>query len=132
MIQRVQTLYLFFSILICVLTFYLFPLELEKKDFFGVDYPFIFQKYFFVLISIISFVSILFFSKRGLQIHLNRFSMLLICLFSISFVLFNKYNLDMNHYKILSSALINLILIILANKSISKDKKLIDSINRLR
>ena len=132
MIQRVQTLYLFFSILICILTFYLFPLELEKKDFFGVDYLLIFEKYFFVLISIISFVSILLFRKRGLQIFLNRVSILLICLFAISFVLFNKYNFDKSHYKILSSALINLILIIFANKSISKDKKLIDSINRLR
>ncbi len=132
MIQRVQTLYLIFSILICILTFYLFPLELEKKIFFGFDHLLIFEKYFFVLISIISFVSMLFFRKRKLQIYLNRVSILLICLFGISFVLFNKYNFDMNHYKILSSALINLILIIFANKSISKDKKLIDSINRLR
>lgn len=132
MIQRVQTLYLIFSILICILTFYLFPLELGKKDFFGFDHLLIFEKYFFVLISIISFVSMLLFRKRNLQIYLNRVSILLICLFVISFVLFNKYNFDLNHYKILSSALINLILIIFANKSISKDKKLIDSINRLR
>ena len=90
MIQRVQTLYLFFSILICILTFCLFPLELEKKDFFGVDHLLFFEKNFFVLISIINFVSIVLFRKRGLQIYLNRFSMLLICLFAISFVLFNK------------------------------------------
>ena len=38
----------------------------------------------------------------------------------------------MNEYKIILSAIVNLILIILANKSILKDKKLIDSINRLR
>ena len=127
MIQRVQTLYLIFSILICILTFYLFPLELEKKIFFGFDNLLIFEKYFFVLISIISFVSMLFFRKRNLQIYLNRVSILLICLFAISFVLFNKYNFDMSHYKILFSAIINLILIIFANKSITKDKKIYKS-----
>ena len=132
MIQRVQSLYLFFSILICIITFYLFPLGLEKKDAFGIDYQFIFQRYFFVLISILSFASLILFNKRMVQIYLNRFSMLLIYLFSICFVLFNKNNFDMNHYKILFSLLLNLILIIFANKSISKDKKLIDSINRLR
>ena len=31
MIQRAQTIYLLFSVLLCMFTFYLFPLEFEKK-----------------------------------------------------------------------------------------------------
>ena len=63
MIQRVQTVYLAFSILICLLTFYLFPLELEKKEFIGINFPFFFQKYSFISISIINFLSIIFYKK---------------------------------------------------------------------
>ncbi len=129
MIQRLQTVYLVFSILISFLTFYLFPLELEKKDFFGVNFPFFFQKYSFISISIISLISIILYNKRNFQILLNRFSMLLIFFIIISFFVYSNY---INDYKIIISAFINLILIILANKSILKDKKLIDSINRLR
>ncbi len=131
MIQRVQTVYLAFSILICLLTFYLFPLELEKKEFTGINFPFFFQKYSFISISIINFISIIFYKKRNFQIILNRFSIFLISLIIISFFL-NINDIYINEYKIILSAIVNLILIILANKSILKDKKLIDSINRLR
>ncbi len=131
MIQRVQTVYLAFSIIICLLTFYLFPLELEKKFFFGVNFPFFFQKYSFISIAIINLISIILYKKRNFQIILNRFSVFLISLIIISSFL-NVKDIFMNEYKIVLSAIINLILIILANNSILKDKKLVDSINRLR
>ncbi len=132
MIQRAQTIYLLFSVLLCMLTFYLFPLELEKEEFFGIDYRFLFQKYSFLLIPLLSLTSIIIYKKRDFQLLLNRFSLLFIFFLITSFFVFNFDSFNSNHYKILSSALINFILIILANKSILKDKKLIDSINRLR
>ena len=132
MIQRAQTIYLLFSVLLCIFTFYLFPLELEKKEFFGIDYRFLFLKYSFLLISLFSLVSIIIYKKRDFQIFINRFSLLLIFCIIISLFLFHIDSFSSNHYKILSSAFINFILIIFANKSILKDKKLIDSINRLR
>ena len=132
MIQRAQTIYLLFSVLLCMLTFYLFPLELEKEEFFGIDHRFLFQKYSFLLISLLSLASIIIYKKRDFQLLLNRFSLLLIFFLITSFFVFNTDSFNINHYKILLSALINFILIILANKSILKDKKLIDSINRLR
>ena len=132
MIQRTQTLYLLFSVLLCMLTFYLFPLELEKEEFFGIDYRFLFQKYSFLLIPLLSLASIIIYKKRDFQLLLNRFSLLLIFFLIASFFIFHIDTFNSNHYKILSTAFINFILIILANKSILKDKKLIDSINRLR
>ena len=73
MIQRAQTIYLLFSVLLCIFTFYLFPLELEKKEFFGIDYQFLFLKYSFLLISLFSLVSIIIYKKRDFQIFINRF-----------------------------------------------------------
>ena len=132
MIQRIQTLYLTISTLICLFSFYLFPLELKNENMFGIDYRFIFQKYSFVLISLLNLICIMLYKKRSIQLYLNRFSILLISLLIISFFVFNIDSLDINHYLILLSAIFNIILIIFANKSILKDKKLIDSINRLR
>ena len=131
MIQRVQTLYLVFSILVCILTFYLFPTEIEKKIYFGFDFRFFFQKHSFMVISIISLLSIFLYKKRKFQVYLNRVSMLIILFIIISFFI-NINDANINHYKVIISAIFNLILIIFANKSIIKDKKLIDSINRLR
>ena len=132
MIQRAQTIYLLFSVLLCIITFYLFPLEFKKEDFSGIDYRFLFQKYSFLLISLLGVVSIITYKKRDFQLFLNRFSLLFIFFLITSFFIFHIDSFNSNHYKILSSAFINFILIILANKSILKDKKLIDSINRLR
>ena len=132
MIQRIQTLYLTISTLICLFSFYLFPLELKNENMFGIDYRFIFQKYSFVLISLLNLICIMLYKNRSIQLYLNRFSILLISLLIISFFVFNIDSLDINHYLILLSAIFNIILIIFANKSILKDKKLIDSINRLR
>jgi len=132
MIQRIQTLYLTISTLICLFSFYLFPLELKNENMFGIDYRFIFQKYSFVLISLLNLICIMLYKNRSIQLYLNRFSILLISLLIISFFVFNIDSLDINHYLILLSAIFNIFLIIFANKSILKDKKLIDSINRLR
>ena len=132
MIQRIQTLYLTISTLICLFSFYLFPLELKNENMFGIDYRFIFQKYSFVLISLLNLICIILYKSRSIQLYLNRFSILLISVLIISFFVFNIDSLDINHYLILLSAIFNIILIIFANKSILKDKKLIDSINRLR
>tara|TARA_B100001559_G_C16101119_1_gene439464 strand:+ start:146 stop:544 length:399 start_codon:yes stop_codon:yes gene_type:complete len=132
MIQRIQTLYLTISTLVCLFSFYLFPLELRNENMFGIDYRFIFQKYSFVLISLLNLICIMLYKKRSIQLYLNRFSILLISLLIISFFVFNIDSLDINNYLILLSAIFNIILIIFANKSILKDKKLIDSINRLR
>ena len=132
MIQRIQTLYLTISTLVCLFSFYLFPLELKNENMFGIDYRFIFQKYSFVLISLLNLICIMLYKKRSIQLYLNRFSILLISLLIISFFVFNIDSLDINNYLILLSAIFNIILIIFANKSILKDKKLIDSINRLR
>ena len=132
MIQRIQTLYLTISTLICLFSFYLFPFELKNENMFGIDYRFIFQKYSFVLISLLNLICIMLYKNRSIQLYLNRFSILLISVLIISFFVFNIDSLDINHYLILLSAIFNIILIIFANKSILKDKKLIDSINRLR
>ena len=132
MIQRIQTFYLTISTFICLFSFYLFPLELKNENMFGIDYRFIFQKYSFVLISLLNFICIILYKKRSIQLYLNRFSILLIFILIISFFLFNIDNFDRNYYLILVSAVFNLILIFFANKSILKDKKLVDSINRLR
>ena len=132
MIQRIQTLYLTISTFICLFSFYLFPLELKNENMFGIDYRFIFQKYSFVLISLLNLICIILYKKRSIQLYLNRFSILLIFILIISFFLFNIDNFDRNYYLILVSAVFNLILILFANKSILKDKKLVDSINRLR
>ena len=132
MIQRIQTLYLTISTLVCLFSFYLFPLELRNENMFGIDYRFIFQKYSFVLISLLNLICIMLYKNRSIQLYLNRFSILLISLLIISFFVFNIDSLDINNYLILLSAIFNIILIIFANKSILKDKKLIDSINRLR
>ena len=134
MIQRVQTLYLIFSILICVLTFIFFSEQLENKDFSVLDYKYYFLKYSFILIAFLNFTSILFYKKRVYQLYINKFALfihLVLILSVFSFYLSEDPDY-INHYKILIACIISFILILFSNRAINKDKKLVDSINRLR
>lgn len=134
MIQRVQTLYLIFSILICILTFIFFSEQLENKDFSVLDYKYYFLKYSFILIAFLNFISILFYKKRVYQLYVNKVALfihLVLILSVFSFYLSEDHDY-INHYKILIVCIISFILILFSNRAINKDKKLVDSINRLR
>jgi len=133
MIQRVQTLYLIILIIICIISFYFFPKEIEVIGFFGLDYRYIFHKYSFLLVALLGFISIFLYKKRIFQIYINRLSLLITLSFLLSLLrVYLCYDLNLNHYKIFIASLINFIIILLANRAIIKDKKLVDSINRLR
>lgn len=125
MIQRLQTLYLFFVFLFSCGLFYNSTIENTTT---------LFSSYNgFILSPIISIITILLFKKRPLQIFLC-FLLLLLQAVQIGFYVraFKpSAGFGWTEYVVVFS-LINFILITLARRAIRKDENLVRSIDRIR
>ncbi len=156
MIQRIQSLFLFLAIVAMTLT-YAFPLAYFygananlglhacHLDFFDPSPGIIFSPYFMMpmmalgaLIIILLITSLFSFKNRRRQLRLNRISIFLVLVFLAGFFFGYVHYLEeatqaIAEYQIGSiMPLIAFILIMLANRGISKDEKLIRSMDRLR
>tara|TARA_A100001011_G_scaffold66225_1_gene67226 strand:+ start:174 stop:551 length:378 start_codon:yes stop_codon:yes gene_type:complete len=125
MIQRLQTLYLFFVFLFSCGLFYSSTMENTTT---------IYSSYYgFILSPIISIITILLFKKRPLQIFLC-FLLLLLQAIQIGFYVRAFQPPDgfgWTEYVVVFS-LINFFLITLARRGIRKDQNLVRSIDRIR
>ncbi len=137
MIQRVQTLYLIFSIVITgILPFFvpLWTIEDNKDFYFLFD-----QKYviLFGLSTTLSLISILSFKKRQNQFVIGRLNIIL-NLILLGLFVYRSLNLSGETVMVSEKGIGMflpigaIVLLVLANKSIKKDEDLVKSVDRLR
>ena len=133
MIQRIQSLYLFFYLIIKSFLLYLYSKDENLFHFFINEL----DLFFLVLILLIvtSTVTLFSFKKRKIQIKLIYFLItiqliILILILNMVFVIDNSINFLLNYRNCLY--LFGLILLLLSLRGIKKDQNLIDSIDRIR
>lgn len=143
MIQRIQTVYLlvvaFFALGLTFIvnlwkqndaTVFVFDL-LSYKDYLLKVVPVL-----FLVVAVLAIVSILMFSNRKLQFVLNRFNILtnLILLGILLYYLLSlsgEMNISEKGIGVFIP-IVNVFLLVLANKAIQKDENLVKSVDRLR
>ena len=136
MIQRIQSVYLFFSFLVSGVASLLFPLW---KDTAGHAY-YVGQNPIYVLlfglVAALSIFSLLSYKKRQNQFVLNRLNMIL------NFILLGLFvyqSLNLSGETLVSEKgigmflpIVSILLLALANKAIKKDEDLVKSADRIR
>ncbi len=125
MLYRIQTLYLFISILIySVFLYYFCSIFFKEKKMIFV---------FLIICFILSVSSLLFFKKKKLQIFMNKINMLANSVYLILF--FYQSNILLKREMSLFFVLLcfcSIWILYMANKAIKKDIELIDSMSRIR
>jgi hypothetical protein len=128
MIQRVQTIYLFFSVLAVLLITYSVPVLFDDTNKLFVT-DFIFANITALITVSLSLFSIFKYKNRGQQLIINQISKLFLsATFFIVFIQKGELNPD----KGMVLFFIPYLLIILANWFIKKDEKLVKSADRIR
>lgn len=128
MIQRVQTIYMFFALLaILIITYNTSVLFSDSQQFYITD--FLFAHICAILTALLLLVSIIKFKNRSQQLLINQFSKL--SLSATFFVVFFSRGASTPD-KGLILFIIPYILILLANRFIKKDEKLVNSADRIR
>ena len=128
MIQRVQTIYLFFSLLAVLIITYSVPVLFDDTNkLFVTDYIF---AHITALITVsLSLFSIFKYKNRGQQLIINQISKLFLsATFFIVFIQKGELTPD----KGMVLFFIPYLLIILANWFVKKDEKLVKSVDRIR
>lgn len=130
MIQRIQTVFLLFISIVSVLGLFFLP----YIDFttLGLQIPNV-SEFYLILTASLSFLTLLFFKRRKIQLMMNRFHFFLQILTTVGLVYGMVTTNDLNVYlPWLIIPLMSLIFLILSNRAINKDEDLIRSIDRLR
>jgi len=144
MIQRIQSVYLAIIILINSILVAYVPLWISNKS----EALFVYQSFGkkeillmslaigFILISILALVSLFKYKKRKSQFMLNRLN-IIVNLYLIGVLLY--YLLNLSGEIVISEKgigsfipVLNIVLLVLANKAIQKDEALVKSMDRLR
>jgi len=144
MIYRLQSLYLSLVILINGLFSFVFPLWMDNNK----NFLFIWQGFKnnqnllvslavgFFMVVVFAIISLFLFKKRKSQFMLNRLN-IIINLYLLGVLLFYLLNLSGEIFiseKGISAffPILNIFLLVLANKAIKKDEALVKSVDRLR
>ncbi len=139
MLQRIQTLYLFFAGIISLLTAYFFYYSqreiitlLDNAN--EIFYLFLIK---ILVSSVLSIVSIFLFRNRTLQINLGKLNILINFLLVglLSYFLFKssgELNFSEKGVQLLISFVVTILFLFLANYAIKKDEELVKSVDRLR
>ena len=129
MLQRIQSVFLFFSTLITPIMIFFVPIfELESKEMFASD--FLWAKVFLFISSLLSLISITSYKNRKKQILLCSFSRTQITIALI--LLLFMYKKQMNVKIELLLFAIPYLLLILSSYFIKRDDKLVKSSDRIR
>ncbi|AWG21550.1 transcription termination factor Rho [Flavobacterium faecale] len=136
MIQRIQSIYLFFAFVTTAILPFLFPLwTINDKDFFFMQD----QVYvvLFGLSTTLSIVSIISFKNRKNQFVIGRLNIIL-NLILLGLFVYRSLNVS-GEAEIVSEKgigmflpIVTIVLLVLANKAIKKDEDLVKSVDRLR
>ena len=129
MIQRVQSIYMFFAVLFMIAITYFLPVLISKegKDFFTNHFI-----YAYITILVSSFLllySIFLFKNRKKQLLFNQISKFLL---SVTFFILFFTKGDLFPARGMFVFIIPYVLILLANRFIKKDEKLVQSADRIR
>ena len=129
MIQRVQSIYMLFSIIFMIAITYFLPVLISKKGEVFFTYQSIYAHITILVSSFLLLYSIFLFKNRKKQLLFNQISkFLLSATFFILF--FTKGELFPNRGMFVF--IIPYVLILLANRFIKKDEKLVQSADRIR
>ncbi len=144
MVQRIQSLYLFFSAIISLGLIFVFALweNVDKIEFFAIDLfdesnlAFKVVPILFLLSGLMSLMSLSLFKTRLKQFVLNRFN-ILINLILLGVLIYHLLTLsgeaEVSEKGIgVVLPIIVIVLLVLANKAIKKDEDLVKSVDRLR
>ena len=144
MVQRIQSLYLFFSAIISLGLIFVFALweNVDKNEFFAIDLfdesnlAFKVVPILFLLSGLMSLMSLSLFKTRLKQFVLNRFN-ILINLILLGVLIYHLLTLsgeaEVSEKGIgVVLPIIVIVLLVLANKAIKKDEDLVKSVDRLR
>ncbi|OUS21514.1 hypothetical protein A9Q93_00785 [Nonlabens dokdonensis] len=136
MIQRIQTIYLFFAALVSGVLIWIVEhyIDGEGNEFVGMDSGLYYG--IFVSSAVLSLIAIFLFKNRQLQTVVNRLNLLL-NLFILGVYVYQS--LMMSGETAVSEKgigmfipILSIVLIVLANKAIRKDEQLVKSADRLR
>ncbi|PWA07377.1 DUF4293 domain-containing protein [Flavobacterium psychrotolerans] len=137
MIQRIQTVYLLFALVVTGVLPFFFPLWTLSD---GKEYYFMANQFYAILFGLstsLSLLSILFYKKRQHQFVIGRLNIILNL---ILLGLFVYRSLNLSGETVLVSEkgigmflpIISIVFLVLANKAIKKDEDLVKSADRLR
>jgi hypothetical protein len=137
MIQRIQTIYLFLTLLTVGVLPYIFSLWILDN---GKEYFFMQNQFFVILLGLstaITAYSIISFKKRQTQFVLNRLNIIL-NLVLLGLFVYHSLNIS-GETPVVSEKgigmflpILAIVLLVLANKAIKKDEDLVKSVDRLR
>ena len=129
MLQRIQSVFLFFSSMITLIMIFFVPIfEIDSKEMFASD--FLWSKVFLFISAILSLISINLYKNRKKQILLCSFSRTQITIALILLLFVYKKELNVKIELLLFA--IPYLLLILSSYFIKKDEKLVKSSERIR
>jgi hypothetical protein len=137
MIQRIQTIYLFLTLLTVGVLPYIFPLWILDN---GKEYFFMQNQFYVILLGLstaITVYSIISFKKRQTQFVLNRLNIIL-NLILLGLFVYHSLNISGETPAVSEKGIgmflpiLAIVLLVLANKAIKKDEDLVKSVDRLR
>jgi hypothetical protein len=137
MIQRIQTIYLFLTLLTVGVLPYIFPLWVLDN---GKEYFFMQNQFYVILLGLstaITVYSIISFKKRQTQFVLNRLNIIL-NLILLGLFVYHSLNISGETPAVSEKGIgmflpiLAIVLLVLANKAIKKDEDLVKSVDRLR
>ena len=135
MFQRIQTFYLFLSVLCSGVMYFILPLSItESKPYFALERPEFMA--LFIASAMLAVVAIFKFKSRQTQFVLGRLNILL-NLILLGLFIYRLFNLPLEPLNFekgpaIFLPIVSIVLLVLANKAIKKDEALIKSVDRLR
>ena len=129
MIQRVQSIYMFFAVLFMIAITYFLPVLISKEGEAFFTNHFIYAYITILVSSFLLLYSILLFKNRKKQLLFNQISKFLL---SVTFFILFFTKGDLFPARGMFVFIIPYVLILLANRFIKKDEKLVQSADRIR
>jgi peptidoglycan/LPS O-acetylase OafA/YrhL len=129
MIQRVQSIYLFFAVLFMLGIAYFIPVLIISDNEMFYTYELLYSHVTILIASFLLLFSIFQFKNRKKQLVLNQIAKLFLS--ATFFILFFSKGQAMP-YNGMFAFIIPYVLILLANRYIKKDEKLVQSADRIR
>lgn len=135
MIQRIQSIFIFFSALLSFIAGAFGYVSAQSLSIFGVSAreELIFVSFF---CGILLIISLLYFKKRTVQIKLNKFVILLntvlIALFLYYLLTVSGESFDSEKGILVFLFFLVVVLLVFANQYITKDERLVKSVDRIR
>lgn len=136
MIQRIQSIYLLFAIIIGVIGYFFVPLWNGLEDTIAIAYNQAYVSYAYLASAVLALLSIFMFSNRKRQMGIVKLD-IIINLVLLGFLVYWFLNLpgEINFSEKgiwIVGPVLSIVFLIMAHKAIKKDEDLVKSVDRLR